>query len=220
MSALPLPLRNRLAELVLAGFDDPEARALLGSVARVCAAAPAGVEPGDVERLRALDWFEPGVHGSVRLRATHRAHREGLADRAGRAAAALSGWRDACGAPLVRTLDRAAALADAGLHFEVHELLEPVWFRAEEPIRIALQGLIQVAVALHHLDHGNVAGARSLLAEGVEKVTAAGSSLPLDVAEWLSGLRPALAALASERPVGAIPRWPRPAPASCEEERL
>jgi hypothetical protein len=60
-------------------------------------------------------------------------------------------------------LERAAALANHGLFFEVHELLEPVWFRASEPARTALQGLIQVAVAFHHLENGNLEGARSLL---------------------------------------------------------
>jgi hypothetical protein len=67
-------------------------------------------------------------------------------------------------------LDEAADLFDAGLYFEVHELLEPYWMRAEGKEREALRGLIQVAVGFHHLANGNLAGARSLLDEGSTKL--------------------------------------------------
>ena len=82
---------------------------------------------------------------------------------------------------MTRLLDRAAALANHGLFFEVHELLEPVWFRATEPARTALQGLIQVAVGFHHLENGNREGARSLLVLGLAKMADAGAVLPLDL---------------------------------------
>ena len=82
---------------------------------------------------------------------------------------------------MTRLLDRAAALANHGLFFEVHELLEPVWFRATEPARTALQGLIQIAVGFHHLENGNREGARSLLVLGLAKTADAGAILPLDL---------------------------------------
>lgn len=47
--------------------------------------------------------------------------------------------------------------------FEAHEVLEDVWRAAPEPERKFLQGLIQVAVALHHHSRGNLVGCRSLL---------------------------------------------------------
>ena len=47
--------------------------------------------------------------------------------------------------------------------FEAHEVLEDVWRAAPEPDRKFLQGLIQVAVALHHHSRGNLVGCRSLL---------------------------------------------------------
>jgi uncharacterized protein len=47
--------------------------------------------------------------------------------------------------------------------FEAHEVLEDVWRAAPEPERKFLQGLIQVAVALHHYSRGNRVGCRSLL---------------------------------------------------------
>ena len=47
--------------------------------------------------------------------------------------------------------------------FEAHEALEDVWRAAPQPDKKFLQGLIQVAVALHHHGNGNLAGARSVL---------------------------------------------------------
>jgi uncharacterized protein len=47
--------------------------------------------------------------------------------------------------------------------FEAHEALEDVWRAAPQPEKKFLQGLIQVAVALHHHGNGNLAGARSVL---------------------------------------------------------
>jgi len=54
---------------------------------------------------------------------------------------------------------RAAALWDARLFFEVHEVLEAVWQRAAGETRQALQGLIQIAVAFYHLAGGNLRAA-------------------------------------------------------------
>src|SRR5947209_20294512 len=48
--------------------------------------------------------------------------------------------------------------------FEAHEVLEDVWRAAPAAEKRFLQGLIQVAVALHHHSKGNRTGARSLLA--------------------------------------------------------
>ena len=54
-------------------------------------------------------------------------------------------------------------LFNQGDFFEAHEVLEDVWRAAPEPDKKFLQGLIQVAVALHHHSKGNLVGARSLL---------------------------------------------------------
>ncbi len=55
-------------------------------------------------------------------------------------------------------------LLNAGRYFEAHEVLEDVWRPLEGPARQFLQGLIQVAVALHHLQTGNLEGAQSVIA--------------------------------------------------------
>ena len=54
-------------------------------------------------------------------------------------------------------------LFNSGSFFEAHEALEDVWRASPKPEKKFLQGLIQVAVALHHHGKGNFVGARSLL---------------------------------------------------------
>lgn len=138
---LPLPLRNRLAETILAALHDEHARRELTALATVDAAQ---------RWLHGADarWVAP------------------LLERARQASAALAGRPlHAATTDLAQALDDAAALFDAGLHFEVHELLESHWATAEGNEREALQGLIQAAVAFQHLANGNLAGARSLLVE-------------------------------------------------------
>ncbi len=209
---LALPLRNRLAELILEAFEPGTARTTLLALARVLAADGGSVDTADADRLLALGWFEPVAGGRIRLLGAYRAHGPALADRSGRAASAVREWRDPGGETTWSLLGRAASLANHGLFFETHELLEPAWFKAAEPARTALQGLIQVAVAFHHLESGNRAGARSLLDLGVSKVAAAGAALPLKTGEWLDELRATLATLAAGGASPQIPRWPVPAP--------
>lgn len=50
--------------------------------------------------------------------------------------------------------------------FEAHETWEDIWRAAAGPEKKFLQGLIQIAVALHHHSTGNLRGAQSLLKRG------------------------------------------------------
>ena len=54
-------------------------------------------------------------------------------------------------------------LFNSAQFFAAHEMLEDVWRAAPPAERKFLQGLIQVAVALHHYRNGNLAGASSVL---------------------------------------------------------
>jgi hypothetical protein len=195
---------------VLEAFEPGEARATLLALARALRADGRILDPADAERLLTLGWFERAAPGRVRLLGGHRPHGPALAERASRATSVVEGWRDRGAGELALLLDRVAALANHGLFFEVHELLEPAWFRAPEPVRTALQGLIQIAVAFHHLENGNREGGRSLLGLGLAKVGEAGAALPIDTAGWLEELRAALAALAAGGDHWPAPPWPRP----------
>jgi predicted metal-dependent hydrolase len=50
--------------------------------------------------------------------------------------------------------------------FECHETVEDLWIGAEGETRDFYQGIIQIAVALHHWRNGNFGGAVSLLKGG------------------------------------------------------
>ena len=83
------------------------------------------------------------------------------------------------------------ALFNRGRFFDCHEALEEVWLEFSGERKKFLQGLIQVAVALHHLRNGNRVGAERLLAAAVEKL--AGDSPEqelLDVDALLAALAP------------------------------
>ena len=54
-------------------------------------------------------------------------------------------------------------LFNRGAFFDAHEVLENVWRTSPEPEKKFLQGLIQIAVGLHHYGTGNFIGARLLL---------------------------------------------------------
>ena len=141
MRTPPLKLRNRLAETILLALTDETAR----------------------RQLEAQDfaWLTKAPPDQAAI----------VSARARRASEALAACpTTSAPASVEEALAAAAALFDAGLYFEVHELLEPHWVRATGAERQALQGLIQVAVAFQHLDNGNVEGARSLLADGCARL--------------------------------------------------
>jgi uncharacterized protein len=69
-----------------------------------------------------------------------------------------------------RKFQRGVALFNAGDFFESHEVWEELWLAASGDERTFLQGLIQVAAALHHFGRGNLLGMRSLLAAGLAKL--------------------------------------------------
>ena len=101
----------------------------------------------------------------------------------------------------------AVELFNEGNFFEAHETWEDIWRVSREPEKKFLQGLIQIAVALHHHSTGNIAGARSLLARGSRNL----SGYPDNFCGTLVvALRQSLAewerSLAEGRPVPPLPQ--------------
>jgi hypothetical protein len=191
-------LRNRLAEMCIAALADPGwEETLLALLAFARGADAGGRVLGLTDRHRALllegeSPFE-ATDGGVRLRDGLLENLPALRARAERFARVLAACRSRCGAApappgagaaraarlvgdppaapeVAWALCVAAELFNAELFFEVHEILEPYWGRAEGALRSFLQGLIQVAVGLHHRANGNWRGARALLTEGNAKL--------------------------------------------------
>jgi hypothetical protein len=207
-SGFPLPLRNALAELVCDALDADDARDALGWLAAQEPAPSASV----AQRLAAVHLVDPGDEALLAVHAPWDARVRAHAARGLRAAAAYRARDVPHADPVGRAVVQAAALWDEELFFEVHEVLEAVWQHQTGESRQALQGLIQVAVAFHHLAHGNPRGARTLLREGRSRLAASPpGTLPwLDVAHLLTATAPWEAALASdageEPPSGRPPR--------------
>jgi len=185
---LPLRARNRLAHLILTALGDERARAELAALAR-----------GDGPHEAFGD--ATGDRLSARL--------------IGRARAASTALADLPTLDPERRLDdallAAAALFDAGVLFEVHEVLEPHWRDAGGPRRELLQGLIQIAVGYQHLANANVDGARALLHEGVERLRShpVDAEFPgLDLRAFADAVARSTARL-TDLDAGSIPRFPR-----------
>ncbi len=67
--------------------------------------------------------------------------------------------------------ERGLAHFNAREFFEAHEVWEEIWLIEAEPEKTFLQGIIQIAAAFHHYCHENPAGAESLLAAGIVKLS-------------------------------------------------
>ena len=94
---------------------------------------------------------------------------------------------------MLPSLDEALRLFNRADFFEAHEALEDLWrdVPLANPAKRHVQGLVQLAVALHHESRGNLPGARSVLERAMCNLAGAELSFPdLD----LQGLQYELAA--------------------------
>jgi hypothetical protein len=203
----PLPLRNALAHLAIDALEDDDARAALTWLTE----RTGGPSAGAATRLARLHLIDAGEHT---LLGVHAPYDAGIRAHATHALAAAARYREQPSGttdPIGAALYRAAALWDARLFFEVHEVLEAVWQRSSGDTRQALQGLIQIAVAFYHLAAGNLRGARQLLDDGRARLAATANVLPsVDAPALLTLTAPWQEALAAQHPVpaGAAPRFP------------
>jgi predicted metal-dependent hydrolase len=69
---------------------------------------------------------------------------------------------DACRDPLPPLVLRGLELFNEGEYFEAHEVLETAWRAEPRPVRELYRGILQIAVAYYHIQHGNYRGAVKL----------------------------------------------------------
>jgi hypothetical protein len=174
-----LLVRDALAGLfVAASAGEPDALARIAALAAWC---EDGAPPPQIEAEDGVALFE-GASLAQRFESLEPYVR----DRARRFAAACA-WiqRDGCaGQPIAR----ARAAWDAGLFFEVHELLEPVWLAERGAGRERLQALILAGAALHQLCEGKTAGARGLLGDASRRLLRDDAPCEFDLAQFGHGL--------------------------------
>ena len=92
--------------------------------------------------------------------------------------------------------------------FDAHEHWESAWFNSIKPEKGFLQALIQLTVALHHIQAGNPAGARSLLRRSLRRLEACPAGfgeidvalLRMQIGEWLSMLEGTVPAYSPDFP--------------------
>jgi hypothetical protein len=81
-------------------------------------------------------------------------------------------------------------LFNQGQYYPCHDALEKAWVAEERPCRALYQGILQLAIALHHIEGGNYDGADKMLRRAIAKF----QQLPptcqgIDVAELLRTCR-------------------------------
>ncbi len=176
---MKVAIRDALADLLLEALDDEATAATVRGLAADVRAAAAGPLPRTLaKKLRCMltpdfeaDWL------AVRARLLQYG-------------SVLEGWSGQAGAPALGVvLCKSALLFNHHLFFEVHEVLEPQWRQEQGESKRFLQGLIQIAVAFYHLGRGNLAGARSLLHEGLLKISPHSPAwLGVELRDFIAGL--------------------------------
>lgn len=192
----PKPLRDPLAHLVVSAVTDPTRAAPLWTFRHFCHLAlrspdgsvrartletppprPPWMASSPVrEALRDIPVLAPVSDGRLALAPAYAQYLPAVAERVEAYWAAAESFA-ARGGPrrsgLAGTLESAAALYNAHLYFETHELLEPVWMEQPRgPDRTVLQGIIQAAVGLYHFQLENWRGGIRVLGYGLRKAEA------------------------------------------------
>lgn len=111
-----------------------------------------------------------------------------------------------------QAFERGVAEFNAGLYFECHDTLEDLWTGVRGPSRDFFQGLIQEAVAFHHLTRGNLAGAESLLQRALGRLEKYPdryfgfdlAGLRAELTAWLGRVR---AGEVRSLALGELPKW-------------
>ena len=171
--------RDALADLLLEALDDAATAATLRRLvayARTCEAGPHPLAMDAVLRSALTPEFDSEWQ-AIRAKLLQYG-------------AALDAWSGATGTlALDGVLQKSVVLFNHQLFFEVHEVLEPQWMQEQGEVKIFLQGLIQIAVAFYHLGRGNLAGTRSLLQEGLIKISPhSPTCLGVELQDFIAGL--------------------------------
>jgi predicted metal-dependent hydrolase len=103
---------------------------------------------------------------------------------------------------------RGIALFNRGEFFHAHEALEDAWRETRGAQRLFMQGIVQVAVALHHYRGGNLVGARGVLGRALRNLESYPASCGgIDLARLKKELAPVLKRAQGGEPPAT--HWPK-----------
>jgi predicted metal-dependent hydrolase len=89
--------------------------------------------------------------------------------------------------------------------YDAHDAFEDLWHESIRETRVILQGIIQIAVAEHHLCNGNLRGSLLLMAEGLNRLQASSSQmLGLDLGRLTDVVSARLSALQAGQPTQGL----------------
>jgi hypothetical protein len=129
----------------------------------------------------------------VRWKAAYQPYTDELRDYACRiwqAACRLYGPQTPDLTALPEEVRRGVVLFEAGLYFACHEYFETLWGRTGDAASDLYQGIIQIAVAMRHLESHNVRGAIILLHYGMGRLQRYPAVYQgLSLAAWLERLK-------------------------------
>jgi predicted metal-dependent hydrolase len=109
--------------------------------------------------------------------------------------------------------ERGVILFNGGRFFDCHEVWEVAWQQASGADKIRIQTLIQAAVALLHLERGNLRGAQSVWAKAHAKFqTHQGELLGFKLDGFCAALERLFSAAREGHAMGQFPRLQRPIP--------
>jgi hypothetical protein len=78
-------------------------------------------------------------------------------------------------------LEQGRTAFNGGAYFRAHELWEDAWRELDGVEQIVLQGLIQIAAGLHHMEQRRSRPAAALLRKGLAKVSQGAFAPPVDL---------------------------------------
>lgn len=187
---MKIEARNLLAESILEALDSPETAVALRCLAAYCsttttppvsvsiealsAALPTSQTTGvtvGFRRIPLLSWERSEARETATLVPSLTDDYASTVAKLTQYASALTSWvPNEQDDTRTTALRKAVQLFNGQLFFEVHEVLEDQWKQEEGEVRRFLQGLIQIAVAFHHLGNCNFRGAIALLHDGLGKI--------------------------------------------------
>jgi hypothetical protein len=187
---MKISTRDLLAEMLVEALEHPVAAAMLSCFVAYCRTARrtppsmsverflSPVQAADRETVLALlekspllSWDLRGRSGRITLSPAFMSEWSEIVAKLVQYGAALEEWKpEDTASALTNALRKGVLLFNHHLFFEVHEVLEAQWTKETGEEKRFLQGLIQIAVAFHHLGNHNLRGALSLLQNGMEKI--------------------------------------------------